>query len=253
MRVVIPAAGMGTRLRPYTDEHPKSLVPINGKPLLWHTMERLAEAGVSEAWVVGGYRIGQLRDSLRRCPIAPPLQFVNNAEYSTTNSIVSLALTREVWDEPFCVIDGDVLVGHSLLRRLLGSSGDVLAVDTEKPHAAIDMKVEIRDGRVCDFGKELPLARSHGEFFGVSRWSPAGAARLSGAIDKLLDAGRSDVWYEFAIRDMAADHVLGLLTAQTTEWAEVDCEDDLRDAAALIERERTESSEQVRRAQAMER
>jgi len=236
MRVVIPAAGMGTRLRPYTDEYPKALVPISGKPLLWHAMERMAEAGVSEARVVGGYRGGQLRDSLRQCPIAPPLHFVNNAEFSTTNSIVSLALTRDVWNEPFCVIDGDVLVGRGLLRRLLGSSGDVLAVDTEKPYASTDMKVEIRDGRVSDFGKELPLARSHGEFFGVSRWSPVGAARLSAAIDKLLNAGRRDVWYEVAIREMAADHVLGLLPARTEEWAEVDSEGDVGAAVALIER-----------------
>ncbi|MCX4902779.1 phosphocholine cytidylyltransferase family protein [Streptomyces sp. NBC_00878] len=237
MRVIIPAAGTGSRLRPYTEEAPKALVPVAGTPLIWHTMRRLAKVKVSEVVVVCGYRSEMLRSSLHACPEAPPLRLVENPDFATTNSIVSLALTRPFWDEPFCVIDGDVLVGRDLLQRMVDSPRDVLAVDTSKAYADIDMKVRIQDGRAVDFGKDLEPSPRQGEFFGVSRWSGANAARFSSAIDEMLAAGRVGDWYEFAMRKLAITHGLDVLHATSDEWAEVDSAQDVPVAAALVERD----------------
>ena len=46
MKAILLAAGLGTRLRPITDNVPKCLVPINGKPLLGYWLDSLAKAGV---------------------------------------------------------------------------------------------------------------------------------------------------------------------------------------------------------------
>ena len=45
MKVIILAGGLGTRLAEYTDAIPKPMVPIGGKPILWHIMERYATFG----------------------------------------------------------------------------------------------------------------------------------------------------------------------------------------------------------------
>ncbi|MCS7477819.1 phosphocholine cytidylyltransferase family protein [Umezawaea endophytica] len=236
-RVIIPAAGIGSRLRPYTEDAPKALVPIGGVPLIWHTMRRLAAAAVPEVVVVCGHLSDRLRASLRECPDTPTVRFVENPDFAHTNSIVSLALTRTFWDEPFCVLDGDVLISGGLLRRVLDARGDVLVVDTGKDHADIDMKVRMREGRAVDFGKDLDPEPGQGEFFGVSRWSPTGAARLSSAIDDLLAEGRTGDWYESAMRRLAAEGGLEVLPATSAEWAEVDAEVDIPAAAALVERD----------------
>ena len=51
MKAMVLAAGLGTRLRPLTDSHPKALVEINGRTLLEITLARLREFGVTEVIV----------------------------------------------------------------------------------------------------------------------------------------------------------------------------------------------------------
>lgn len=56
MQAIVPAAGRGTRLRPLTDDRPKGLVEVAGKPILTHCFESLLAAGVDDIVVVVGYR-----------------------------------------------------------------------------------------------------------------------------------------------------------------------------------------------------
>ncbi len=46
MKALVFAAGLGTRLRPVTDTIPKALVPVDGKPLLYHVVSKLKAAGI---------------------------------------------------------------------------------------------------------------------------------------------------------------------------------------------------------------
>lgn len=58
MKAIIFSAGLGTRLKPYTNNTPKALVPLNGKPLLWHAIQAVAKAGISEV-VINIHHFGQ--------------------------------------------------------------------------------------------------------------------------------------------------------------------------------------------------
>jgi NDP-sugar pyrophosphorylase family protein len=61
MMAIILVAGQGTRLRPLTNDKPKCLVELAGKPLLEHQLETLRARGVEDIHIVGGYRADQLQ------------------------------------------------------------------------------------------------------------------------------------------------------------------------------------------------
>jgi MurNAc alpha-1-phosphate uridylyltransferase len=65
-RAMVLAAGLGVRLRPLTDRMPKPLVPVAGSPLLDHVLDKLADAGVSEAIVNVHYLPDQIIDHVAR-------------------------------------------------------------------------------------------------------------------------------------------------------------------------------------------
>ena len=73
MKAMIFAAGLGTRLKPLTDHMPKALVPVAGKPMLEHVIEKLKAAGFNEVVVNVHHFAGQIIDFLKEKD-----NFVNN-------------------------------------------------------------------------------------------------------------------------------------------------------------------------------
>jgi len=66
MKVVIPVAGAGTRLRPHTYTQPKPLMPVAGKPIICFIIDRLAEAGIKDFVFVIGYLGEKIRDFINQ-------------------------------------------------------------------------------------------------------------------------------------------------------------------------------------------
>ena len=66
MKVIILAGGFGTRLSEYTESIPKPMVPIGGKPILWHIMQRYARYGHKDFYLGLGYKAEIIKDYFLR-------------------------------------------------------------------------------------------------------------------------------------------------------------------------------------------
>src|SRR3982751_6351117 len=66
IRAMILAAGLGTRLKPFTDEHPKALAVINGKSLLQRNVEYLSSFGITDIIVNVHHFPEQITDAIKK-------------------------------------------------------------------------------------------------------------------------------------------------------------------------------------------
>lgn len=65
MKIIIPVAGIGSKLRPHTHTQPKALVPVAGKPILSHIVDYLVEGGYKEFIFIVGYLGDKVEDYVK--------------------------------------------------------------------------------------------------------------------------------------------------------------------------------------------
>ncbi len=106
-RAIVLAAGLGLRMRPLTEHLPKPLIPVAGKPMLDHALDRLAAAGVTDCVVNTHYKGGMIASHLegRR---RPRIHLAPQPELLETGGGVKRALAR-LGRRPFFVVNADVV------------------------------------------------------------------------------------------------------------------------------------------------
>ncbi|MEA3251433.1 MAG: nucleotidyltransferase family protein [Pseudomonadota bacterium] len=192
MKAMILAAGLGTRMRPLTDQCPKPLLEVAGKPLIGHHLERLAALGIDEAVINVSYRAAQLVEALgdgRDYGLA--IRFSHEAEPLETGGGIRQALPL-LGEAPFLLVNGDVWC--ALESAWLAPLGDDLArlvlIDNPAHHAAGDFHLDAA-GRVHETGEPRLT------YAGIALIDPAlvagrppGAFKLAPLLREAMDAGR---------------------------------------------------------------
>ena len=98
MKALILAAGFGSRLAPLTDSIPKSLVPVNGKPILFKQIENLYENGITDITVISGYRANMLEAAVHDC--FRDVKIIESVDYRDTNNMYSAYLAKDAGGNP---------------------------------------------------------------------------------------------------------------------------------------------------------
>jgi choline kinase len=233
----ILAAGVGSRLRPLTNDRPKALVSVGGRTILLRAIDALVGVGVEKVVIATGYREDAITHALANAPVEVVL--CPNPEYETTQNSVSLALCRgELEGHSFFRLDGDVLFDREILSRLCAVDAPIVAaVDRERMVDAEAMKVRLAVGgaRVAAFGKGIPLADSGGESIGIERITATASETLFDGLDEAGRAGETHLYYEdIYSRLIDGGLEVGALDVSGLRWCEVDCAEDLTQAERLF-------------------
>lgn len=126
MKALIPAAGIGTRLRPHTLNKPKALLPVAGKPILAHIVDDLAAAGIDGFVLVVGYHGEAVRAWF--AAMRPRLDIVYVPQEQRLGLGHAIWTAREaVGADPFFCILGDTILKADY-GRLLGCPVNMIAV-----------------------------------------------------------------------------------------------------------------------------
>lgn len=247
MKAVILAAGVGSRLAPLTNDRPKALVGVAGRPILFRQLELLARAGIPEkdVVIVGGHLIEVLRDTLARAGHHDVTVLFNDM-YAPWNNFWSLySAEPAVRGHDFLQFDGDVILDEQILPRMLAAPGEaLLAVDVRDDVDEEMMKVELAPDsgevgstrRVIGLSKKLDPARCAGEYIGISRLSAAAASLVFDELVKMRDDGLTHEYYEYAyLQLMQRQQVgFGIVDVHDCTVIEIDNLADLERAEAMV-------------------
>jgi choline kinase len=192
MRMIILAAGQGTRLRPLTDDRPKCLVPLAGKPLLEWQIETAHAADIKDITVICGYRADQLAKY--------PVTLVPNPRFETTNMVRSLFCAREHFGDGFVMSYGDIVYSAAVLHTLLHAREEIgVTVDqgwrayweerSEDPLKDAETLRLRADGSLAEIGqKPKSMDEIQAQYIGLVKFGAYGVKALTDAYDGLQKA-----------------------------------------------------------------
>lgn len=233
MKAIILAAGRGSRMKNLTEEQPKCLAELRGKPLLEWQLTALKLAGIEEIAIVTGYK----RELLSNYGLTE----FHNSRWAETNMVSSLACAQEWLQAGPCIVSySDIFYDSRAVISLMGSSA-ALAVTYDPNWLELwtqrfgDPLLDAETFRLtaehtlAEIGnKPKSVDEVQGQYMGLLRFMPNGWAEvlrirseltsvecdrmhMTGTLQKVVEAGRIPV---------NAIPYIG-------EWGEVDSKEDL--------------------------
>lgn len=230
MKGVILSGGKGSRLSPLTDNYPKQLIPIAGRPVLMHCIEYLQNAGITEIAIIVGDDKGHIiENEVRRQNLNLSIQFIYQDEPRGLAHAVGLArdFTK---DDDFIVLLGDNLFDkrlQSLIQEFYANKADTLILLKDVTHPYNFGVV-----RFDNSGKAVELVEKPKHF--VSNYAIVGVYIFNQQIYQAIDAIEPSARGEYEITDAIAWQVSRGIRVQTnildSYWYDTGTREGLLDA-----------------------
>ena len=208
MQAVVLAAGKGTRLRPLTDDKPKGMVEIAGKPILTHCFEQLTELGATEFLLVVGYQKEQIIKHFGDSYEDIPITYAHQREQSGLAH--ALLTVEEHVNDDFMLMLGDNIFQANLrdvVRRQREDRADAAFLVEEVPMedaSRYGVCETNKYGEITDVIEKPEEPPSNLVMTGFYTFTPAifhachlvqpsnrGEYEISEAIDLLIQSGRT--------------------------------------------------------------
>jgi choline kinase len=230
------AAGTGSRLFPLTQNAPKCLTLVNGVSILERLISNLNQYGFTRLIVVTGHLENHIRHFLGNQVGDIKIEYVFSPLYKTTNNIYSLWMARKVINEPFLLLESDLVFDGTLLPAMLRP--DRIAAAKMKTwmngtYVTIDESQQVKAffaGNADCFGE---IKYKTVNIYSLSR---ASWRRVINVLEKHILDGRVNDYYETVFAEMIADGSLSLkfVSFDGKPWYEIDTIEDLAEAEALF-------------------
>lgn len=216
-----------------TEERPKCMAQLGGRPLIAWQLAALSQAGAANVAVVRGY-MGNVID-------APGAEFIDNPRWRDTNMVASLMCAGH-WlaAEGGIVSYGDIFYGPEAVRRLRHAGGDVAITYDENwlelwsrrfddPLSDAETFTASADGTLLEIGrKPASLDQVKGQYMGLLSFTKKGWERTAGFV-RSLPSPESDKMDMTTLLNRLMETGAEITTAAVSGgWGEVDSEDDLR-------------------------
>ena len=226
MKVVIMAAGRGTRISRHLQGRPKCTIDINGVPLIKRTFDLLSKKENTDISIVTGYNEHIVLDSIKGHKFT---KFFNPF-FDVTNSIVSLWFAKDFIpdNDDLIVMNGDVFFERSVLDVVYAEQKDpVMLADSSRIKEA-DYKFNWDKNNVLKkYGKELSEQETTGEYVGFAKISKNFIPQFKSKLTEMINTQNHHKWWEDVLYSFTAEGKnIYIKDIKDLFWAEVDYVED---------------------------
>lgn len=235
MIAIILSAGTGTRLMPLTKEIPKPLLNIGGTTLLERTISDCILNGIEQFIIVVGHKKERVIEEIDyiRNKYDVSIRDVENPEYASTNTSVSVNLATNLLFDDILIINGDNVLDRNIIKNIVETEGTSLVIDNVKDLNQESFKIAIEDNKIKGIGKELPVDSSSGEFIGVSKVSNKDLNEFNNILEDLINEN-SQNYYDLAYKELNNVTKINFSYTNGLKWTEIDDKNDYEYAKELI-------------------
>jgi len=250
MKAIILAAGVGSRIRPLTDNCPKSLLEVGGNTILEMMISHIQDCGINVVVFVLGYLQEQIKDYVKVNFPDLKAHFVINDRYAETNTGFSLMLTEDfIKDSTFIKFDADVVFDIEILKKLIECEYvNCLCIDKNINLDAEEIKVIIDDqNMVLKASKTVNAKDAIGESIGIEKIDGQTAGLLFSALKTMMkDEDNHQEYYEAAYeRLIEKDVPFYALDISGLKWVEIDTKEDFATAIKIFDEKSMRSACQM--------
>ncbi|MDF1875017.1 phosphocholine cytidylyltransferase family protein [Sulfurimonas sp. SAG-AH-194-I05] len=221
MKVLMLAAGVGTRISRYLGDHPKCCVEVGSKPLIRRTMELLYRHNITDIAIVVGYQEKYIHEALKGFDYTT----YKNPFYKVTNSIASMWFAKDFMDseEDFLILNADLFIEDSMLERLIVTKKSPIFLSDSTRIEDADYRFNWEGDRLLRFGKELTNEETTGEYVGIAKIAKEDIKTMKAQLEYLVDQGEYNMWWEDVFYSLVeTGKPIYVEDIKGSFWAEVD-------------------------------
>lgn len=191
MRVLILAAGKGTRISRYLSGKPKCTVDIGKIKLIKYTIELLKKLNIKNIGIVLGYGADEIKNEL----IDENIEYFYNPFYEITNSLASSWFARDfIKKEDLLIMNADVFLEERLLKLIISEEKSPVLFSDETRKEEADYKLYYKNGILIDYGKELEKEKITGEYVGVAKIKAKNIDLFKHKMEIMIKEKKYDLW-----------------------------------------------------------
>ena len=228
------AAGTGSRLAPLTDRTAKCRILVDEISILERLVDTLRLHNFKRLVIVVGHQADSIRDFLGIQAGGMKITYITSAIYKTTNNIYSLWLARQEIEEPFLLIESDLVFNSEMLKGML--QPDRIAVSKLQPWMNGTTVTINRHRKIKAFHKNIQKtdARQY-KTVNIYSLSMQTWESVRKRLDHCISNNRVNGYYETVFADMVTEGCLSFTPVlfDADRWYEIDTIADLR-AATLM-------------------
>lgn len=230
------AAGTGSRLFPLTQNSPKCLTLVNEKSILERLVIILKKKGFKRLVIVTGYQEIFIKEFLGTISGNMTIEYVYSPLYRTTNNIYSLWMARNIINEPFVLVESDLVFDASQLDNMIFP--DRIAIASMAPWMNGTSVLINQFNIVKNFvnGNSIQLDEIRYKTVNIYSFSLSTWHTIIERLNEYIAANNVNCYYETVFGDMVADGKLSLQTVlfDNKLWYEIDTIEDLVEAEKLF-------------------